>query len=145
LSKGGGQVKPIKRRIQTASSILTRQQHDFAASLGITSLQMSVLSFLADQANAQSSQQEIADAFQIQRSTTTVMLRRMEERHLVERVEDDFDHRKKQVALTPEAKEMMPEIQDFFAEDDRKLRQHFSSAELAAFEKGLTYILKQHD
>lgn len=137
-------MKPIKRRIQAASSILTRQQHDFAASLGITSLQMSVLSFLAEQDHAQSSQQEIADAFQIQRSTTTVMLRRMEQHDLVKRVEDDFDHRKKQVALTDQAQAMLPKIQSYFEADDQALRQHFSPAELAAFEKVLTYILDKH-
>lgn len=138
-------MKAIKRRIQAASSVLARQQHDFADSLGITSLQMNVLSFLAEQDHAQSSQQEIADAFQIQRSTTTVMLRRMEQHDLVKRVEDDFDHRKKQVALTDQAQALLPKIKDYFAADDQALRKHFSASELAAFEKVLNYILEQHD
>lgn len=136
-------VSLINHRLQQALLILDRQQSDFAASLGITSLQMSVLAFLADQTNDQSSQQEIADAFQIQRSTTTVMLRRMEKHHLVDRVEDDFDHRKKQVALTKEAQALLPKIQAFAQENDQKLQQHFSSQELRDFENVLTYILKR--
>lgn len=134
--------EPIKKLIKQASTQIERERDHFASSLDITGVQMSVIDFLSNQKNNAAAQQAIEHEFDIQRSTTTVMLQRMEKKHLVQRITDPQDKRKKKVKLTPKTLNLVKKIRTYMKQDDQKVIKHFSAAEIAATKKVLSSIRK---
>lgn len=133
---------PIKKLIKQAATQVDRERDRFAGSLGITGVQMSVIDFLANQKKNAAAQRDIEHEFDIQRSTTTVMLQRMEKNHLVERVVDPRDKRKKKVKLTEKAIALVKEIKQYMKKDDQQVLSHFSGSEIEAAKKVLNLIKK---
>lgn len=93
----------IGRLIKQADISLTRQMNDLARQNDLTGTQMNVIDFLSRQENVAADQQAIEHEFNIRRSTTTIVLQRMEKRDLIQRIVDPDDRRKRQVQLTPVA------------------------------------------
>lgn len=133
---------PIKKLIKQAATQIDRERDRFAGSLGITGVQMSVIDFLSNQKNNAAAQRDIEHEFDIQRSTTTVMLQRMEKNHLVERVVDPRDKRKKKVKLTDKAIALVKKIKQYMKEDDQQVLSNFSASEIEAAKKVLNLIKK---
>ena len=88
-------METLKKLIKQATTQIDRERENFANSLGVTGVQMSVIDFLSNHQNNLASQNEIEHEFNIKRSTTTIMLQRMEKRGLIVRVDDPKDKRKK--------------------------------------------------
>lgn len=134
-------TKPIGKLVRKAATQVARQMDHFAQRYGLTGLQMSVIDFIAHQPDYRISQRAIEREFGIQRSTTTVMLQRMEKHALVTRQPAQHDHRQREVLLTPKSTQLVSVVRDFIAKDDQDLRKHFTEDELTSATKLLSYII----
>lgn len=132
-------MENLGRLLKLANNSLSKEMNDFASQYGLTGVQMSTLDLLA-KSGGSVEQSLIEQEFNIKRSTTTVMLQRMEAKQLVERLAAPDDKRKKLVKLLPKAQELVGPVQAYIDHSEQKLRANFSQAELAATKKVLTYL-----
>lgn len=123
-------MEPLKKLIKQATAQIDRERELFASQLKITGVQMSVIDFLSNHKNYIASQNEIEHEFNIQRSTTTIMLQRMEKRGLIIRINDDKDKRKKQAKLTEKSLKLVPKIKQYMKQDNEEVVRNLSSAEI---------------
>lgn len=103
-----GIMEPIKKLIKQAATQIDRECEKFANTLGITGVQMSVLDFISNQSDYFVSQHSLEEEFNLRRSTVTIMIRRMEKRDLVKRLDDKNDKRKKLITLTSKSINLIP-------------------------------------
>ena len=104
---------------------------------------MSVIDFLANQTGNSAFQHDIERELDIRRSTTTVLIQRMEKRELVKRVVAPEDKRKKKVQLTEKALVLVDQVKKYIKEDDLALLANFTEQEIAATKKVLKFIRKE--
>lgn len=135
-------MEPVKKLIKQAGVTIDHSRNEQAKRLGITGVQFSVIDFLAHQDNNAASQSAIENEFEIQRSTTTIMLQRMEKHDLIQRIIDPHDKRKKMVQLTDKSLSLAPKIRQMIAKDDVDLLKYFSKEEIAITKKVLNFIRK---
>lgn len=133
-------MEPIKKIVKQASTQIDRERDHFAASLDITGTQMSAIDFLSNKPNYLASQNEIEQEFGIRRSTTTIMLQRMEKRGLIKRISSPSDKRQKLVQLTEKAQALVEKIHAYMKQDDLKVRANFTDEELEITRKVLEFI-----
>ena len=119
-------METLKKLIKQATTQIDRERENFANSLGVTGVQMSVIDFLSNHQNNLASQNEIEHEFNIKRSTTTIMLQRMEKRGLIVRVDDPKDKRKKQAQLTESALKIVPKIRQYMKQDNEEVLENLS-------------------
>lgn len=119
-------METLKKLIKQATTQIDRERENFANSLGVTGVQMSVIDFLSNHQNNLASQNEIEHEFNIKRSTTTIMLQRMEKRGLIVRVDDPKDKRKKQAQLTESALKIVPKIRQYMKQDNEEVLDNLS-------------------
>lgn len=134
------QMINIGRLIKRADVSLSRQMNDFARQSELTGNQMNIIDYLSRQENMADNQQAIENEFNIRRSTTSIILQRMEKRHLVQRIIDPHDRRKRQVQLTSSAQQLVPTVHAYINGKERRLTDHFSPAELATAARVLRYL-----
>lgn len=132
--------RPIKMLIKQANVQANRERNEFAKTLGITGVQMSVIDFLANQKGNSAFQHDIERELDIRRSTTTVLIQRMERSGLVKRVVALNDKRKKKVQLTSKALSLVEQIKEYVKNDDLELLSHFSEEEIQNTVKVLEFI-----
>lgn len=132
--------KPIKMLIKQANVQANRERNEFAKTLRITGVQMSVIDFLSNQADNSAFQHDIEQELDIRRSTTTVLIQRMEKNDLVKRVVAPTDKRKKKVQLTSKARGLVGQIKEYVKNDDLELLSHFSEEEIQNTVKVLEFI-----
>lgn len=123
-------MEPLKKLIKQATTQIDREREIFASSLGVTGVQMSVIDFLSNHEDNIASQNEIEHEFNIKRSTTTIMLQRMEKRGLVTRIDDAKDKRKKHAQLTKSALELVPKIKQYMKQDNEEVLGKLSSSDI---------------
>ncbi|MDK7953254.1 MarR family winged helix-turn-helix transcriptional regulator [Lactobacillus paragasseri] len=119
-------METLKKLIKQATTQIDRERENFANSLGVTGVQMSVIDFLSNHQNNLASQNEVEHEFNIKRSTTTIMLQRMEKRGLIVRVDDPKDKRKKQAQLTESALKIVPKIRQYMKQDNEEVLDNLS-------------------
>ena len=107
--------------IKKVDIALTKEMNNFASQYDLTGVQMSIIDFLGRKQNNQATQQEIEREFNIQRSTTTIILQRMERRKLVFRSTDKSDRRKRYVKLQAKAIELFPIVNEYIAKHQKRL------------------------
>lgn len=136
-------MEPIRKLIKHAAKGIDQHSSDFAKEMKLTRAQMATIDFLGKQPGQMVKQRVIEEEFAIKRSTTTIMLQRMEKRGLVSRLPDPTDKRQKLVKLTEEAKDLLPGIQEEIKDDDLELLDHFSQADLDTVRRFLKYIAEK--
>lgn len=132
----------IGRQLKIASTQLTKQFDKFAIKYDLTSMQMSVIDFLTLFKDQEIFQKDIEHEFNIRRSTASTLLKRMEDKGLLRRVESSNDARQKQVILTNLAIKYEDNIQKFMIETQQKIHSFLSDEEYAALESSLDKIIK---
>ena len=132
----------IGRQLKIASTQLTKQFDKFAIQYDLTSMQMSVIDFLTLLYDQEIFQKDIEHEFNIRRSTASTLLKRMEDKGLVRRVESNKDARQKQVILTDLAVQYEDDIQKFMVETQQQIHSFLSDEEYAALESSLDKIIK---
>ncbi|MDY5603108.1 MAG: MarR family transcriptional regulator [Lactobacillus delbrueckii] len=136
-------MEPIRKLIKQAAKGIDQHSSDFAKEMKLTRAQMATIDFLGKQPGQMVKQRVIEEEFAIKRSTTTIMLQRMEKRGLVSRLPDPADKRQKLVKLTDEAKDLLPGIHEEIKDDDLELLDHFSQADLDTVRRFLKYIAEE--
>lgn len=136
-------MEPIRKLIKQAAKGIDQHSSDFAKEMKLTRAQMVTIDFLGKQPGQMVKQRVIEEEFAIKRSTTTIMLQRMEKRGLVSRLPDPTDKRQKLVKLTDEAKDLLPGIHEEIKDDDLELLDHFSQADLDTVRRFLKYIAEK--
>lgn len=132
----------IGRQLKIASTQLTKQFDKFAIQYDLTSMQMSVIDFLTLFKDQEMFQKDIEHEFNIRRSTASTLLKRMEDKGLLRRVESNKDARQKQVILTDLATKYEDDIQKFMIGTQQKIHSFLSDEEYAALESSLDKIIK---
>lgn len=134
-------MEPIKKLVKQASVQVDRERDAFARSLGITGAQLSTIDFLSNQKNNSADQNAIEHEFGIKRSTTTIMLQRMEKHGLIQRITDSHDKRRKKVQLTSKSLELVEPIKNNIAQEDKKFLGEISPQERKIVTKILEMII----
>ena len=135
--------KNIGRLVKKASNQLGREFDQFAKPFDLTGMQMSIIDFISYGLKKEYFQQDIEKEFNIQRSTTTVLLQRMEKKELIYRQVSQKDARQKSVHLTQKAQDLVAECRSYFQLQEKELEERFSEDEIAIFEKILDYYVKK--
>ena len=135
--------KNIGRLVKKASNQLGREFDQFAKPFDLTGMQMSIIDFISYGLKEEYFQQDIEKEFNIQRSTTTVLLQRMEKKELIYRQVSQEDARQKSVHLTQKAQDLVAECRSYFQLQEKELEERFSEDEIAIFEKILDYYVKK--
>ena len=133
----------IGRMVKIAGNQLSREFDQFAKPYDLTGMQMSIIDFLSHDWKEEYFQQDIEKEFNVQRSTTTVLLQRMEKKGLIYRQVSEKDARQKSVHLTEKAMSLVDACQSYFASKETELENQFSEDEIAVFEKILRYYMKE--
>ncbi|MCH4057211.1 MAG: MarR family transcriptional regulator [Lactobacillaceae bacterium] len=137
------------RLLKIASNQMSRDLDRFAEKYGSTGTQMSIIDYLSRHPQNEVKQHELEQEFNIQRSTTTVLLQRMEKKGLIIRKTSATDSRQKAVALTPAATKLSQAFAEYLAQEEQALTQSFSPDELALFERFLNFYIargaKKHE
>ena len=135
--------KNIGRLVKKASNQLGREFDQFAKPFDLTGMQMSIIDFISYGLKEEYFQQDIEKEFNIQRSTTTVLLQRMEKKELIYRQVSQKDARQKSVHLTQKAQDLVAECRSYFQLQEKELEERFSEDEITIFEKILDYYVKK--
>ena len=110
-----------------------RHFDQFAKQFGLTGNQMAVIDFIMNHEKQEIFQRDIEHEFNIQRSTTTVLLQRMEKKGLIERHTSSKDARQKAVVLTDKAVKIASACQVYLRAEEEEFAQQFSAEEREIF------------
>ena len=118
---------------------MMRHFDQFARQYDLTGNQMSIIDFITNHADQEIFQRDIEREFEIQRSTTTVLLQRMEKKGLIQRHTSSKDARQKAVVLTDKALSIASACQSYLRKEEEEFVQLFSAEERDIFFKILQY------
>lgn len=121
------------RLLKQANNNMMRHFDQFAKQFGLTGNQMAVIDFIMNHEKQEIFQRDIEHEFNIQRSTTTVLLQRMEKKGLIERHISSKDARQKAVVLTDKAVKIASACQTYLRAEEEEFAQHFSAEEREIF------------
>ena len=127
------------RLLKQANNNMMRHFDQFAKQYDLTGNQMSIIDFITNHADQEIFQRDIEHEFEIQRSTTTVLLQRMEKKGLIQRHTSSKDARQKAVVLTDKALNIASACQSYLRKEEEEFVQLFSAEERDIFFKILQY------
>lgn len=127
------------RLLKQANNNMMRHFDQFAKQYDLTGNQMSIIDFITNHADQEIFQRDIEREFEIQRSTTTVLLQRMEKKGLIKRHTSSKDARQKAVVLTDKALSIASACQSYLRKEEEEFVQLFSAEERDIFFKILQY------
>ena len=127
------------RLLKQANNNMMRHFDQFARQYDLTGNQMAVIDFITNHADQEVFQRDIEYEFEIQRSTTTVLLQRMEKKGLIERHTSSKDARQKAVDLTDKALNIASAFQSYLRKEEEEFTQQFSAKEREVFLKILQH------
>ncbi|MFR3960466.1 MAG: MarR family winged helix-turn-helix transcriptional regulator [Streptococcus salivarius] len=99
---------------------MMRHFDQFARQYDLTGNQMAIIDFITNHANQEVFQRDIEHEFEIQRSTTTVLLQRMEKKALSNDIPQQ-DARQKAVVLTDKAVKIASACQSYLRKERRRV------------------------
>lgn len=118
------------------------EMNEFARPYGLTGMQMSVIDFLSRRGADDSFQVDVEREFHVQRSTASVLIKRMVERDLVTRVVAADDSRKRQLRLTVQGQRLVPIITRHLEQQDAKMVAGLTVTEVQAFRRALRNVTR---
>ena len=121
------------RLLKQANNNMMRHFDQFAKQYDLTGNQMAIIDFITNHENEEIFQRDIEQEFDIQRSTTTVLLQRMEKKGLIERQISATDARQKAVKLTEKAVSFASACQAYLRKEEEEFSQQFSAEERRIF------------
>ncbi|KRK96203.1 hypothetical protein FD25_GL002669 [Levilactobacillus acidifarinae DSM 19394] len=126
--------------LRDATNQMTQELNNFARPYGLTGMQMSVIDYLARRGATTTYQVDVEHEFEIQRSTASLLVRRMVDRELVTRVVAASDSRKRQLQLTTKGRKLVPVITAHLDQQDQKMVAGLSPEVAAGFRQALQKI-----
>lgn len=130
--------------IKRAANDQDKAMDAYARQFDLTGVQMSMIDFLGRRSNDIVLQRDIEAEFNIQRSTATVLLQRMERKGLVVRQSAASDARQKQVMLTQKAVELKQHVKDYIDQQQAKIEAQFSEEDLDTFNQVLQFWIEEN-
>ncbi|AKV56144.1 hypothetical protein AB656_04885 [Bifidobacterium actinocoloniiforme DSM 22766] len=128
------------RLVKQAINKQNRKLDRFVARYDLTASQASIIDHLSTCPGHAASQSAIEAEFDIQGSTLTVMLQRMEAKGLLERAASTADARRKTVHLTPKSERLIPAISAYIDRQQLRFEREFGRARLADFKRMIAYM-----
>lgn len=128
--------------LRDATNQMTLEMNAFARKYGLTGMQMSVIDYLGRRTDLVTYQGDVEHEFEIQRSTASLLIRRMVDRELVTRVVAADDSRKRQLALTAKGRQLVPVVTQHLEQQDYKMIAGLSPEAVAGFREALLRIKK---
>ena len=119
---------------------MTRKFDKFAREFDLTSVQISVIDYMSQNPTIEIQQRNVEHEFNIQRSTATVLLQKMEQKDLIIRTTSKDDARQKTLNLTDKAKALAVDISAYSDRQQARITQQFSTTEVETFKNILEYI-----
>jgi DNA-binding MarR family transcriptional regulator len=129
--------------LKYATNQMNKGMDAYAKQFDLTGTQMSIIDFIGNQ--QQVLQRDIEAEFNIQRSTATVALQRMEKRGLVVRQPSATDGRQKTVVLTAKAQQLHQVVSQYIAKQQNAMNTAFTPAECETFVRMLRYFIKLNE
>jgi len=126
--------------LRDAEHQMNIEMNDFARPYGLTGMQLSVIDFLSRQSERVVFQVDLEREFHVQRSTASLLVKRMVERDLVTRVVAPSDSRKRQLQLTTKGQSFVPIVQAHLEQQDAKMVADLTEQEAAAFQRALRNV-----
>lgn len=131
----------ITGTVQTkAYSLLREHVYSILTQYELTPTYWSMLGIIM-QARDGVRQAEIAEAMRVKAPLITVMARQMEERGIVQSVQNQFDARAKLLAITPEGKKIIKTVEAALHQTLDQLLSGLTEKDLIAYHKVLTTII----
>ncbi|UIF29055.1 MarR family transcriptional regulator [Levilactobacillus brevis] len=128
--------------LRDAEHQMNFEMNEFARPYGLTGMQMSVIDFLSRRGTAESFQVDVEREFHVQRSTASILIKRMVEHDLVTRVVAANDSRKRQLRLTPRGQALVPMITRHLEQQDAKMVAGLTTTEAQAFRRALRNVTR---
>lgn len=128
--------------LRDAEHQMNLEMNEFARPFGLTGMQLSVIDYLNHQGDAVTYQVDVEREFHVQRSTASLLIKRMVERDLVTRVVAASDSRKRQLRLTAKGQQLVPVVTQHLSQQDAKMVAALSPDEAAAFRTALQTIAR---
>ncbi|KRK64398.1 transcription regulator [Companilactobacillus tucceti DSM 20183] len=129
--------------IKKVNNSVTRNADKFAQTLGLTSVQISIIDYIAHNEEKDVFQRDIEKEFNIRRATATSSLKLMEDRNLITRTPVKKDARLKQLKLTPKANNLSKQIDDYFNETEKIIIDAIGPENKLTVSNGLSKIINQ--
>ncbi|MFC6290477.1 MarR family winged helix-turn-helix transcriptional regulator [Levilactobacillus angrenensis] len=130
--------------LRDAEHQMNQEMNDFARQYGLTGMQLSLIDFLSRNTTTTVFQVDLEHEFHVQRSTASLLVKRMVERDLVTRVVATSDSRKRQLRLTAKGQRLVPIVQQHLEQQDAKMVADLSASEARAFQHALRNISHWH-
>ncbi|APX71468.1 MarR family transcriptional regulator [Companilactobacillus allii] len=130
--------------IKKANNAVNRDAEKYAQTLGLTSVQISIIDYVSHEENNQDIfQKDVEKEFNIRRATATSSLKLMEDRDLLVRVPVKSDARLKRIILTPKAHSLAKQIDDYFNETERRIINVMGSENKDIVRTALQHCIKE--
>lgn len=121
----------IGRLIKIFGNKLTTSLTAYGKKWDLTSMQMSIIDFIANHPKKVILQRDLEREFNIKRSTATVLVQRMGKKGLlIYGKSPTGDKRQKQILLTTEARELSSNISHYLRDTDTRLLAGFSEQQI---------------
>ncbi|MCT3234895.1 MarR family winged helix-turn-helix transcriptional regulator [Lactiplantibacillus plantarum] len=131
----------IGRLIKMLGNKLTTSLTAYGQKWDLTSMQMSIIDFIANYPQEVILQRDLEKEFNIKRSTATVLVQKMATKGLLTHGRSLVgDKRQKQIMLTDKAKDLSLKISHHLRDTDKKLLAGFSDQQVEI----ITLFLKQN-
>ncbi|CAK1229567.1 DNA-binding transcriptional regulator [Fructobacillus tropaeoli] len=118
----------IGRLIKVAHTRFKAQLDELAKPYGLTGVQMGVIDYLRS-APDEVTQKDIENEFQIQGSTVTVMIDRLENKELVQRAKSLKDKRVNEIKLTEKGQNISNLVKNYTQTHEKDILSQFSEEE----------------
>jgi len=125
--------------LRDAEHQMNLEMNDFARPYGLTGMQLSVIDFLSREQSAVVFQVDLEREFHVQRSTASLLVKRMVDRDLVTRVVAS-DSRKRQLQLTAKGQRLVPIVHEHLEQQDAKMVADLTPTGAAAFRRALANV-----
>jgi len=126
--------------LRDAEHQMNLEMNAFAQPYGLTGMQMSVVDYLGRRGNVATFQVDVEREFHVQRSTASMLIKRMVERELVTRVVAASDSRKRQLQLTSQGQELVPIVTAYLKQQDERMVVDLTPEEAVAFQLALQSV-----
>ncbi|MEG1502950.1 MarR family winged helix-turn-helix transcriptional regulator [Enterococcus sp. 22-H-5-01] len=137
-------MKNTGREIKRAANQMDKAMDAYARSFDLTGVQLSIIHMLSERKQQIVLQRDIEQEFNIQRSTATVILQRMEKKGLIQRKKADQDARQKQVMLTSTASAFEKSATEYIDGQQVLIEQKFTEQQRKDFEAILAFFIEQN-
>jgi len=130
--------------IKQANNAVTREAERYAQTLGLTSVQISIIDYVSHEENKRDIfQKDVEKEFNIRRATATSALKLMEERDLLVRVPVKSDARLKRIILTPKAHSLANQISDYFDRTEERMAKAMGVENKILVKNALNQVIEE--